>query len=81
MDVITNLKDMSLSKLWETVRDREVWYAAVRGVSDTTEQLNNNMISNILLYRDMVLNIVLCQILCIKMEFLMDMLKFQIEHI
>ena len=36
---------------------------------DTTEQLNNNMISNMLFYRDMVLNIVLCQSLCIKMEF------------
>ena len=46
MDGIISLIDMSLSKLWKTVKDKEAWYAAVHGVSelDTTEQLNNNII-------------------------------------
>ena len=33
LDVIIDLLDMSLSKLWEMVKDRESWLAAVHGVT------------------------------------------------
>ena len=43
LDGITNSMDMSLSELQEIVKDREVWHAAVHGISEvnTTEQVNN----------------------------------------
>ena len=45
-DSIIDSMDMSLSKLWEIVKDREAWCAAIHGVTKSRTQLSNKTITS-----------------------------------
>ena len=42
LDGITKSIDMNLRKLWEIVKDRDAWHAAVHGVTNSQTELSNN---------------------------------------
>ena len=41
LDSLTDSMDMSVSKLWEILKDREAWYAAVHGVTNSQTRLGD----------------------------------------
>ena len=70
LDDITDSMDRSLSKLWDIVKDRETWYAAVHGgsKSQTTEWLNNNNHTTPVTYHFLSSDKCLCVILCVWLK-------------
>ena len=55
LDGITDSTDMSLSKLRETVKDREAWCAAVHGVAKSWTQLSINQL--MIIFKDTIMEL------------------------
>ena len=47
LDSITDMMDLSLSRLWDLVTDREAWRTADHGVTKSQTQLNNWTVLNL----------------------------------
>ena len=61
LDSITDSMDMNLSKLWDTVEEREAWHAAVHGITKkhdlATEQVFTKKKENTLSQKDLYTNV------------------------
>ena len=62
LDITTNSMDMNLSKLWDTVEDREAWHAAVHGITKkhdlaTEQQVFTKKKENTLSQKDLYTNV------------------------
>ena len=74
---ITDSRDMSLSKLQETVKDREAWCAAVHGITRSQTQLSDwTTTTNHIIVKYLTINIIICIIILYFKLFLFQILEY-----